>query len=143
MGNKGKHSILRHEKDEITSKISTYLLKHHKKIYTAYLFGSFITKETFGDIDLGILIKYNPENPLEYEIELENQLEKFVKLPIDVRILNNAPISFTQKVIRDGLVLVNSEPNRRSDFENYILKKYFDFERFRRRYLSEVTNAPV
>ena len=80
---------------------------------------------------------------LEYETELEINLEKRVKFETDVRVLNNAPLSFLQNVIRNCLVIVDNEPNRRADFESYVMKKYFDFARFRRRYLSEVINAPI
>jgi predicted nucleotidyltransferase len=137
-----KYTITTQKKEEVVKTISTYLL-HHDEIYAAYIFGSFITGRSFADIDLGISIRHEPENVLEYEIELENNLEKLLKLAIDVRILNKAPLSFLQNVIRHGLVIVDCEPNTRSDFESYVLRKYFDFAHFRRRYLSEVINAPI
>ena len=112
-------------------------------IYAAYVYGSFITGRPFADIDLGIYLRRETENVLEYETQFENILEKRVKFTIDIRVLNNAPLSFLQNVIRNGLVIVDNDPNRRSDFESYVLKKYFDFARFRRRYLSEVVNAPI
>ena len=115
----------------------------HDEIFAAYIFGSFITGESFADIDLGVILRHGYEDLLEYEIELESQLEKRVRFGMDVRVLNSAPVSFSQNVIRSGQVIVDTDPNRRSDFENYTLKKYFDFARFRRRYLSEVINAPI
>ena len=137
-----KYTLTAQKKKEIIKTISTYLLQHDE-IYAAYIFGSFIDGRSFADIDLGISIRDEPKNVLEYEIKLENSLEKLVKCAMDVRVLNKAPLSFLQNVIRHGLVIVDSEPNRRSDFESYVLRKYFDFARFRRRYLSEVINAPI
>ena len=137
-----KHTLAKQKKEEIIKTISTCLLQHDE-IFAAYIFGSFITGESFADIDLGLLLRHEFENPLEYEIELESKLEKLVKFGMDVRVLNKAPVSFAQNVIRHGQVIVDTDPNRRSDFESYALKKYFDFARFRRRYLAEVSNAPI
>ena len=137
-----KHTITKREKEKITKTISSHLQKH-KEIFAAYLFGSYVTGQPFGDIDLGILVRNEPENLLEYEFELEIKLEALVKFAVDVRVLNKAPVSFVQNVIRHGQIIIDSKPNTRSDFESYILRKYFDFAPFRRRYLSEVINAPI
>jgi hypothetical protein len=64
-------------------------------------------------------------------------------MPVDIRILNRAPISFCQNVIREGKVILDKNPDERAFFQGLILKKYFDFEPFRRRYLREVVNAPI
>jgi predicted nucleotidyltransferase len=135
-----KHTITKQDKEKITKTISSYL-QNHKEIVAAYLFGSYVSGQPYGDIDLGILVRNEPENPLEYEFELEIKLEELVKFAVDVRILNKAPVSFVQNVIRHGQVIIDSKPNIRSDFESYILRKYFDFAPFRRRYLAEVINA--
>jgi predicted nucleotidyltransferase len=135
-----KHTITKQDKEKITKTISSYL-QNHKEIVAAYLFGSYVSGQPYGDIDLGILVRNEPENPLEYEFELEIKLEELVKFAVDVRILNKAPVSFVQNVIRHGQIIIDSKPNIRSDFESYILRKYFDFAPFRRRYLAEVINA--
>ena len=137
-----KYNLSEHKKKEIIKTISTYLAQYDE-IFAVYIFGSFITSRAFSDIDIGVLLQNGYEDPLAYEIELEGKLEKLVKFGMDVRVINKAPISFTQNVIRHGQVIVDTDPNRRSDFESYALKKYFDFARFRRRYLSEVSNAPI
>ena len=137
-----KHTITKRDNEKITKTISSHLQKH-KEIFAAYLFGSYVTGQPFGDIDLGILVRNEPENLLEYEFELEIKLEVLVKFAVDVRVLNKAPVSFVQNVIRHGQIIIDSKPNTRSDFESYILRKYFDFAPFRRRYLAEVINAPI
>lgn len=135
-----KQSLTKKEKEKITKTISSYLQKH-KEIVAAYLFGSYVKGQQFGDIDLGILVRNEPENLLEYEFEHEIKLEEQVNIAVDVRVLNKAPVSFVQNVIRHGQIIIDSKPNIRSDFESYILRKHFDFAPFRRRYLAEVINA--
>ena len=137
-----KHTITKREKEKITKTISSYL-QQHREIFATYLFGSYVTGEPFGDIDLGVLVRNEPKNLLEYEFELEIKLEELVKFAVDVRVLNNAPVTFVQNVIRHGKIIIDSKPNIRSDFESYILRKYFDIAPFRRRYLAEVINAPL
>ena len=142
MNNK-KQYLKAPEKEDIVSAISSHLQREHKEIAAAYLFGSFVKEEAFSDIDLGVLMNIELERSLEYELELESRLERLFKYPVDVRIINSAPLSFCQNVIRHGRVIVDRDPNLRADFEGQILKQYFDFAPFRRRYLAEVKNAPV
>jgi predicted nucleotidyltransferase len=118
-------------------------LDRHTEINTAYLFGSFLTDNSFADIDLGLLLYHTPENLLDYEFEIEIELEKGISFAIDIRVLNNAPLSFVQNVLRNGRAIFDRKPDFRADFESYSLRKYFDFAPFRKRYLSEVINAPI
>ncbi len=140
---KHKHSLKSDQKDKLVATISSYLEENFKEIVAAYLYGSFITKRLFSDIDLGILTGNDFKRTLNFEFELENRLEKIVKYSVDVRVLNRAPLSFCQNVIRHRKVILDRDPNLRADFEGQILKQYFDFAYFQRQYLQEVANAPV
>jgi predicted nucleotidyltransferase len=138
-----KHYLSFPEREIVIETISTYLIKHYEEIASAYVHGSFITGESFTDIDIAIITKIELDRPLNFELDLEIKLERIVKYQLDVRIINNAPLSFCQNVIRYGKVIVEREPNQRADFEGLILRQYFDFSPFRRLYLDEVINAPV
>jgi len=138
-----KHKLKKSEKEKIIKEISSYFFQRHDDILTVYIFGSFILRRSFSDIDIGIITVIDLSHPLEFELELESQLEKIIKYPVDIRILNQAPISFSQNVFRTGRVILDSNPNMRADFEGRILKQYFDFAPFRQQYLQEVANAPV
>jgi predicted nucleotidyltransferase len=68
----------------------------------AYAYGSFITQETFSDIDVGIFVKNAGENPLVISSDIKTQLSCRAKKEglrltadeFDVRILNDAPFTF-------------------------------------------------
>lgn len=137
-----KRSATKKKKDEIAETIAS-LLAPHREIHTIYLHGSFLTGDSFADIDLGLLLEHPPENLMEYEFEIEIEIERQVNFPVDIRVLNMAPASFIQNVIRHGKVILDKKPNKRSDFESYSLRKYFDFTPFRKRYLTEVIDAPI
>ena len=138
-----KHCLTSSQKKHLITEIASYLDRAHKDITVAYVFGSFITAESFSDIDIGVISNKEVERPLSFELLLESQIEKLTKYKTDVRLLNRAPLSFCQNVIRNGRVVFETDPNFRAGFEGKILKEYFDFSPFRRRYLHEVTNAPV
>ena len=138
-----KYSIDSQKKAEITQKTAMVLKRHCKAMVAVYLFGSFVTDEPFSDIDIGILLSESNRQTLNAELDLESQLEKIIKYPVDVRILNTAPLSFVRNVIKNGRLIVDINPTFRSDFESLTARKYFDFSRFRKRYLEDVCNAPI
>lgn len=137
------HTLSRSEKEKVIQIISSHFFQQYDEIFAVYIFGSFISERHFSDIDIGIITAMDLSKPLDFELKLENRLEKLIKYPVDVRILNRAPISFSQNVFRTGRVIIDRNPNMRADFEGRILKQYFDFSPFQQRYLQEVTNAPV
>lgn len=137
-----KHSLTTAERTSVSTKITERLSQSLPEIMAAYIFGSFVGQDSFGDIDIGILLSADElAQPLAYELNIENLLEKEIELPVDVRVLNGAPLSFQQNVIRKGLLIVDKDPNRRAAFEGNVRKQYFDFSRFRRRYLKEIAHA--
>ena len=137
-----KHSLTTAERTSVSTKITERLSQSLPEIMAAYIFGSFVGQDIFGDIDIGILLSADElAQPLAYELNIENLLEKEIELPVDVRVLNGAPLSFQQNVIQKGLLIVDKDPNRRAAFEGNVRKQYFDFSRFRRRYLKEIAHA--
>jgi len=129
----------------------TSTLKSKKYIAFAYIFGSFalsskdsLKENTFNDIDIAIyLSKGNAQDSLSLELELENELEGILHIPVDVRIINNAPLSFQYNILKTGIVIVDRDKTLRADFEGLIFKKYFDFVHLRNEYLRETLNAQV
>jgi len=116
-------------------------LEKEQQIVFAYLHGSFLQKNNFGDIDIAVYLKeVSEEKIMSYEFRLEEILEKFTSFPVDVRVLNNAPPSFCYSVIKNGIKLLNRDEENCSDFETMTYKIYFDFLPFRRRYLQEAIN---
>ena len=138
-----KYSLSKDNKESLVDKISTFLTEYQKEIIAVYLFGSFLTEHHFSDIDIGILSIRNISQPLDFEIALESKLEKITGYPMDVRLINQTPLAFSQNVIKTGRVIVDMDPNKRAEFQGRILKEYFDFSRYHKRYLKEVVNAPV
>ncbi len=134
------------EKVRIKSEIKK-ILKNIPNILFAYIHGSFL-KEKFSDIDVAIYLdidrkKYDKKNILKKELEIEEILSRKIKYPVDVRILNNSPLSFRFNVIKYGEVLFSKNEDVRSDFEALTISEYHDFAYFRRVYMKEALNLEI
>lgn len=131
------------EKEVLTGKVSD-ILKAKQNILFAYIFGSFISGDSFKDIDVGIFISGEKlKSPLNLELQMEGELEDAIHLPVDVRIINKAPLSFIYNILKGGKVILDNNRSLRADFEGLVYKKYFDFQHLTREYLREIINAPV
>ncbi len=138
-----KRRVSSTEKKEIIRTISD-ILRAKEYIIFAYIFGSFTSEDIFEDVDVGIFVSVERlQSPIKIELETENELEDTVRIPVDVRIINNAPLSFVYNILKRNIVIVDKDKLLRADFEGLIYKKYFDFQHLRKEYLREIINAPV
>ncbi len=120
------------------------VLEKHPKISFAYLHGSFIKDEGFGDIDVAVYLKDIPPSPLDYELKLETELMDAVGCyTVDVRVLNMSPLSFKYNVIKDGVLLIVRDDELRAQFQETTLINYFDFAPYRNNYLKETLGVGV
>ena len=74
---------------------------------------------------------------MKYELFLERVLEDELSLSVDVRVLNNAPLSFRFKVIKGGELLFSRDEKLWCDFECLTFVKYHDFDFHRKTYRRE------
>jgi predicted nucleotidyltransferase len=133
---------LHSEKEALISK-AREALKTWKHIVFAYIFGSFVTEEQFNDIDIGVFLSDSGTIPLlTQELKMERQISDILGFTVDVRIINNAPLTFIYNILKSRIVLIDRDSSFRADFEGLICKKYFDFQYLRREYLREIINAP-
>ncbi len=142
---KKRHTITEDYYKKIVIKLQEHLDKE-KNILFAYLHGSFLNLNNFGDIDIAVYLQNVPEDKLDiinYEFNLEKNIEKEILFPVDVRILNAAPLSFKYSVIKDGVKLIEKDENKRVDFECLAVKLYIDFLPYRKRYFREALKGEL
>ena len=131
------------EKRAIVGEIKDYL-QSRPDILFAYLHGSFFSGGRFRDIDLAVYLKPPFSSALQVELEMEAELSKGVKRhPVEVRVLNQAPLSFRYNVIKNGESIVVVDDDLRCDFMEATLSQYFDFAPFRKMYLKEVLGSGI
>lgn len=113
----------------IETKLREFLSRNAERegIAAAYLFGS-VARGTAGprsDVDVGVL--YDEDPPLTLEglgLRLEGDLETLLGKPVQLVVLNHAPVDLAIRVLRDGKLLVDRDRSRRVRFE---VKTRFDF----------------
>jgi len=131
------------DKTTISSAIAGKL-QEYPEILFAYLHGSFLTSEVFHDIDLALFLQKAPPSSIEYELNMEIALSRSITgFPIDVRLLNGAPLSFQFNVLKEGIPILVRDDISRSDFQERTIKNYFDFAFFRKQYLKEVFRIAI
>jgi len=138
----GTISVSRKERGRI-GKFLGRLLGKENGIFFAYLHGSFTEGGPFRDIDVAVFVdeKAIPkERALDFEMSTSIKLEKEVKLPIDLKIINYAPLGFQYYSTAGPLIMCN-EDDLRVDFLTRIRSLYFDFKPSSERFLLEMMYA--
>lgn len=82
------------------------------------------------DVDIAVLLTSEMDSYQRFKLEAEIQrvLENSCQLsPIDVRIINDAPIMVQGKVVQTGVRIYERDRSRRVAYEVLARKKYFDF----------------
>ncbi len=106
-------------------------------LVAAYLFGS-VGRGTPGpqsDIDVAILYLASPPAKLDSPaLTLEGDLERLLGRPVQVVVLNSAPVDLIHRVLRDGRLLFESSRSARIAFEVKARNEYFDLLPHLRRY---------
>jgi predicted nucleotidyltransferase len=123
-------------------KLKDFLSKRDDVVF-AYLHGSFVQGEEFRDVDVAVFLGgrfLQSTDLVEYEISLSLQLEKELRLPADVKILNTAPLSFRYHATLGTLLLTRDE-SVRENYLNRTWSEYFDFLPLSRIYQEELTRA--
>ena len=105
------------EKQRLSNLLAGLLLEREEILF-AYLYGSLL-HGTFRDIDIGVFLRDESSGAavsIRYETALEQELENSTGVPIDVRVLNVAPLPFAYSVLQTGEVLVSRDEQARCDF---------------------------
>lgn len=126
------------KKEKTVQKLKTFL-SEEKEIVFAYLHGSFLNEDEFNDVDIVLYLDekiLKKINPVDFEISLSLRLEKYLKVPVDVKILNCAPLSFRYHATRRYL-LFSRDDLIREEFLVRTWGEYFDFKPVSKIYLRE------
>jgi predicted nucleotidyltransferase len=112
------------EKDIIKKNLKE-IIQNKEEVIFVYLHGSFLIND-FNDIDLAFFVS-EIEDILDYEISSSLEIEKVVHLPIDVKVLNHAPLGFKYEVTK-GELLFSRDEDIRTDFLEKVWHQYLDFK---------------
>ncbi|MGQ9825219.1 MAG: nucleotidyltransferase domain-containing protein [Desulfotomaculales bacterium] len=127
------------KREKITRQLK-HLLAKRREIIFAYLFGSFLTDPCFRDLDIGIYLREETvprERALEYELSLGAELEQEIHYPVDVKVLNYAPVPLCHSV-SGGEVIFSRNEGVRYDWVEKTWDMYLDMQYFLRNNLLDL-----
>ena len=140
---KTKTYHLSHEKKELLINRLADAVKDRKDVVFAYVYGSFAegTDVIVHDIDVGVYVTgINKEAATRYSLDMAYELGKKAEMPVDVTVLNFAPISFLYHVIRGFAFFVRDEDLMSQVVENTV-RRYLDLKPLIRRGIKEAFAA--
>jgi predicted nucleotidyltransferase len=124
------------ERSRITDQLASDLEKDPAVAF-AYLYGSFIEGRAFHDVDVGVYLSGpDPDQDMPFSVVLAQRLSERLKLPVDVRILNEAPVSFLHHVLR-GKLLASHDDDLLGDVMEDTIRRYLDMAPLLRRSAKE------
>lgn len=119
------------DKERVLHLIRDVLIRDGR-IVIAYAYGSFVKEQSFQDIDIGIYVKNPEENPFLISSDMKTQLSRslrkenldFIADQFDVRVINGAPFTFLMRIFKEGILLIDRDPELRTDLVEYVSLKY-------------------
>lgn len=119
------------------------VLETRAEIVFAYLHGSIESRGPFRDIDVAVWVNATrpPDSGMDpYAMDLAAALQASVKAPVDVQVLNRAPLAFRYHALRGTPILVR-DWNFLDELRARTWDEYFDFLPLARHYLREALSA--
>ncbi len=105
----------------------------------AYLYGSFVQGLPYHDLDVALYLRPVLKDTFEHEMQLSVELTRRLGFPVDVHILNEAPLGFRHSVLQGKILLVRDEALL-TDFIEQVSRAYAEFLYLGRTYFQEVTS---
>lgn len=103
------HTIRPEQREDVLVKIR-FELERVSGLRFAYVYGSILESDRVHDVDVGIFLDDAAAEQQAAVVDaLAMQLTAAVGLPVDVRVLNEAPLSFLYHVLRGRLLLCRDE----------------------------------
>ena len=117
-----------------------HCLAEYAEVQFAYLHGSVLEGLPYHDLDVALYL--DPSNPAacnayDYEMRRSVELTLALRFPVDVQVLNRAPLGFQHSAVQGELLLVR-HAERLADYLEYVALRYMEFAALGRAYLLDV-----
>lgn len=94
-------------------------------IVFAYVHGSFIGRNIFRDVDVAVWVR-DLGKAWYYEVDLSAKLEVKLGIPIDIHVLNQAPLPFKHHVFTRDKLLFSRDGRTRIEIVDETIRQYID-----------------
>lgn len=124
------HRLPAKQRDEILKKMRR-MLEEIGDILFAYVHGGFVERGFFRDIDVAVWLK-DPDKAFYYTVNYSVKAEAELRLPIDIQVLNEAPLPFKYHVFTYGKLLFSKDEKLRCSIIDVTIRQYLDLKQFER-----------
>jgi len=97
-------------------------------IVFAYIHGSFIEGGPFRDVDVAVWVK-SEDKAFYYTVDFSAKLQVEVGIPIDIHVLNGAPLPFKHHVFTNGKLLYSKNEKLRARVVDQTVRMYIDLKK--------------
>jgi predicted nucleotidyltransferase len=121
----------------LIERVASFFRADARGAVAVYVYGSAGRGENTpsSDVDVAVLFDVPPASRLTGPaLTLESDLERLLRKPVDLVVLNSASADLVHRVLRDGVIVLDADRSRRLRFEVAKRNEYFDLEPVRREY---------
>lgn len=104
-------------------RLATVELEAEPAIVFAYLYGSAANADRFRDVDVGVFVRGDQGEAIADR--LAARLAARLGMPVDVRVLNQAPVTFLFHILQ-GRLLLNRDTDLLTDLIERTVRTYLD-----------------
>lgn len=125
----------------LVDRLRAFFAGRAQGIACAYLYGSTARGEAgpASDLDIAVLLRETPPATLDgLAFDLGGEIERAVGRPVDILVLNRASPDLVHRVLRDGILVHESDRRARVAFETRKRAEYFDVLPYLRQYRRSV-----
>lgn len=102
-------------------------LESSDEVVFAYVHGSFMEMSSFRDVDVAVWIR-RPSEAFRYAVDLSAEVSVEVGVPIDIQVLNEAPLPFKHHVFTRGRLLFSRNEDSRMTLVDEAVRRYADLK---------------
>jgi predicted nucleotidyltransferase len=115
---------------DVAKALRSFFSTRTEGVAAVYLFGSVArgrARPGSSDVDIGLLAREAPPRTFAgLPLDLEGELERLLRQPVDLVLLNTAPVDLVHRVLRDGELIAEPDRAARIRFEVKARNEYFD-----------------
>lgn len=117
------------QRADVVETLERYFASSPAGVVAAWLFGS-VARETArpgSDVDVAVLFESTPGPALDAgPLDLEAELERLLRRETQLVVMNRAPVDLVHRVLREGILVCETDPRARVRFEVKARNDYFD-----------------
>jgi predicted nucleotidyltransferase len=118
-------------REETTAALRQFFAEHGEGLACAYLYGSVARDEArpTSDVDVAVLFNESAESPSR-TVDLEGKLERALGRAVQAVDIERVDLDLVHRILRDGILVLESDRSRRIAFEVRARAEYFDLRPF-------------